>query len=508
MGNNARTLIIRTDANASIGTGHLMRCLALAQAWKDRGGETIFITACESKTLEHRLLNEGFQVINLECSHPEINGWRLTSRTLMKYPGAWVVLDGYQFNSEHQHRIKDAGHPLLVIDDMAHLNHYYADIVLNQNLHAKELKYSCEPYTSLLLGTKYVLLRREFMEWRNWKRKIPEVARKVLVTMGGSDPNNVTLKVIHALRLIELDGMKATIIVGGSNQYYEELKAAVNDSPFPISLEQNVMNMPELMAWADMAISGGGSTCWELAFMGLPDLILIIANNQQAIAERLDASGIVVNLGWNDTPSQSEIVKEVMRLMCDKDTRERMSLQSQQLVDVDGVNRVLMYMKNQSVRFRKVHETDCKLLWDWANDLHVRTVSFHQAQIPWEEHVRWFKSKITNPNFLFLIAMDSIDRPIGQARFDLDKKNKEAVISVSVDRKYRGRGYGSTMIRLASQKLFHLSRINLIHAYIKKNNEASIHAFVKAGYKEAGVTEIQGHQSIHLLLQKKQGKDK
>jgi RimJ/RimL family protein N-acetyltransferase len=103
--------------------------------------------------------------------------------------------------------------------------------------------------------------------------------------------------------------------------------------------------------------------------------------------------------------------------------------------------------------------------------------------------------------------MDSEGIPIGQARFDILKENKEAVISVSVDRKYRGRGYGSAMIRLASQKLFYLSETNLIHAYIKQNNEASIRAFVKAGYKEAAVTVIRGHQAIHLIFQK-QGGDK
>ena len=92
------------------------------------------------------------------------------------------MLDGYHFRPSYQLRVKDSGHPLLVIDDMAHLDHYYADVVLNQNIHAEQLDYSCEPYARMLLGSRYVLLRREFWPWREWQREIPQVAHKVLVT--------------------------------------------------------------------------------------------------------------------------------------------------------------------------------------------------------------------------------------------------------------------------------------------------------------------------------------
>ncbi|MGQ9755923.1 MAG: UDP-2,4-diacetamido-2,4,6-trideoxy-beta-L-altropyranose hydrolase, partial [Desulfotomaculales bacterium] len=199
MSSENRTLIIRADANAWIGTGHLMRCLALAQAWQDHGGKVVFITACNSPFLKQRLRNEGFDVVGLQYVHPDPADLKTTMNVLAVHPGAWLVLDGYHFDFTYQRLVKEAGHQLLVIDDMAHLDRYNADIVLNQNIHAHNLHYFCEPYTRLLLGTKYVLLRREFWSWRNYKREVPEVAKKVLVTMGGSDPGNVTLKVIRAL---------------------------------------------------------------------------------------------------------------------------------------------------------------------------------------------------------------------------------------------------------------------------------------------------------------------
>lgn len=498
-------LFIRADATTQIGTGHIMRCLALAQAWKAYGGEAIFVTACESDALRQRLVNEGFQVVMLERAYPDPADWKQMSQILRMHPGAWVVLDGYHFDAEYHRLIKEAGHPLLVIDDMAHLDHYYADIVLNQNIHAENMRYSCEPHTRLLLGTKYVLLREEFLKWWGWRREISEVARKVLVTLGGCDPNNVALKVIQGLQQVEMDNTEAVVVVGSCNPHFEELRFAVQGSQIPFRIEGYVANMAELMAWADVAVSAGGSTCWELAFMGLPSLILVLANNQRPVAERLDRMGVAANLGWCEDVFPPEIAQAVMQLLRAPKTRAEMSQRGQQLVDGGGVNRVLMYMRGENVRFRRVRENDCRLVWEWANDPDVRAVSFSSEPIRWEEHVQWFKAKLSDPDCLFLIAIDSEGVPIGQARFDMVRENKEAVISVSIDRKCRGKGYGSAMIRLASQKLLDLSEANVIHAYIKRDNEASIRAFVKAGYRKAGAIVIRGHQAVHLLLQKQGG---
>jgi UDP-2,4-diacetamido-2,4,6-trideoxy-beta-L-altropyranose hydrolase len=340
-----QVLIIRADANAQMGTGHLMRCLALAQAWKAQGGQAIFITACDSNALRQRLLDEDFQVVIVERPYPDPGDWEQTSRVLAAYPGAWVVLDGYHFDADYQRRIKEAGHQLLVIDDMAHLDRYHADIVLNQNIHAEQLQYSCEPYTRLLLGTKYVLLRTEFLKWRGWRREIPEVARKILVTLGGGDPDNVTLKVIRALQQVDVDGVEAGVVVGANNPHYEELQFAVQDSRMPIRVESNVTNMPELMAWADIAVSAGGSTVWELAFMGLPAVVLELAKNQHDIAVALDKAGAALGLGWYTRISIAQITNSLSRLLEDRSSRFQMSQYGRVLVDGMGPDRVIKYLR-------------------------------------------------------------------------------------------------------------------------------------------------------------------
>lgn len=498
MGNNY--LIIRADADARMGAGHLMRCLALGQAWKDAGGRIIFITSCADEWLLQRLCSEGFTVHRLGRPYPDDQDWGMTEHLLSENPNSWLVLDGYHFDSDYQKRVKEAGYRLMVIDDTGHLPHYYGDIVLNQNIHAKDLCYSCEPYAKLLLGPQYVLLRREFLKWRGWKREIPEIARKVLVTLGGSDPDDVTLKVIRALQNLEIDALEATIVAGGSNPNFGELQSAVRASRLPMRLESNVTNMPELMAWADVAVSGGGSTCWELAFMGLPDLVSILADNQIPIAGRLEEMGSAVNLGWYENLSSSQIARELKRLVVAAEKRAGMAHRGQELVDGKGTTRVLTHMRVQTLSLRKVREEDRQLLWEWATDPDVRAGSFSSEPIPWEEHVLWFKSKLNDPHCIFYIATNGNDVPIGQARYDVDRN--ESVVSVSVDRNCRGKGYGSAIICLASHKLFDTSDVSVIHAYVKDGNEPSVRAFVKAGFKNMGMAEFRGYRAIHLVLRK------
>jgi UDP-2,4-diacetamido-2,4,6-trideoxy-beta-L-altropyranose hydrolase len=334
-------LVVRTDAGSDIGAGHLMRCLALAQAWKVRGGDATFITCCESAQLRQRLANEGMKVMMLERPHPDPMDWQTTSEVLGASSHAWVVLDGYHFDPGYQSRVKQTGHQLLVVDDTAHLKHYYADIVLNQNINAELWQYSSEPYTRFLLGTRYTLLRSEFLSGVTAKREIPKIACKVLITLGGGDADKQTLKVIQALQQIDIDGFEAVVIISASSRHNAHLKLASHRSTVPIRLVQNVTNMAELMAWADLAVSGGGSTCWEMAFMGLPALVIILADNQRAIAKGLDEAGIVVNLGWHKDLATTDIAQALVSLAGAANERAEMSRRGRELIDGKGNDRVL-----------------------------------------------------------------------------------------------------------------------------------------------------------------------
>ena len=254
-----KPLIIRADASPEIGTGHVMRCLALAEAWQDVGGEAVFVFSRSVPLLEDRLKKEGMKICRMSEETGTVADADETARIARNYEAEWIVVDGYQFGAEYQKRIKTNGFCLLFIDDYGHADHYYSDIVLNQNIYADMSFYKkFEPCTRFLLGTQYALLRREFLEWSGWHRSIPKIARKILVTLGGSDPANVTLNVVESIKAVDLDDLEIVVVVGGANQNFNLILDSVEgDSRF--RLEKNAGNMPELMAWADVAVSAGGS---------------------------------------------------------------------------------------------------------------------------------------------------------------------------------------------------------------------------------------------------------
>jgi len=339
-------LIIRADANTQIGIGHLMRCLALAQAWKEMGGEVDFVTTCCHGQLLRRLRKERFSLHPLTRSYPDAQDWHVTQHLLSNSPTAWLVLDGYHFDSTYQRMVKEAGYSLMVIDDMAVLSHYHADIVLNQNPHARKESYgNREPFTHLMLGAQYVLLRREFLKWQGWKREISETAHRILVSLGGGDPDNVTLRVIYALERIRVRDIEVTVVLGSTNPHLENIQTKVSRLPFVLRLLHSVDDMAQWMAWADVAISAGGTTCWELAFMGVPSVALVLAENQVKVAESLDKAGVAVNLGWFDQIPECEITEIFTSLINDKERRRRMSLSGQQLIDGFGTSRVVEEIK-------------------------------------------------------------------------------------------------------------------------------------------------------------------
>ena len=491
-------ILIRADASAEIGTGHLMRCLALAQGWKARGGQVTFITACESSGLLDRLSHEGFETIRLDSPYPKPADWEATSQVLAAHPNAWVVLDGYHFDPNYQQQVKEVGYRLMVIDDMAHLEHYYADIVVNQNLHAEQLDYSSEPYTRLLLGTRYALLRREFWPWRGWQWEIPEVARKVLVTLGGGDPNNVTLKVIRALGRVDVDGLEAAVVVGASNPHFRELESAIRNLQFTIRLIQNVTNMPELMAWADVAVSAGGSTCWEMAFMGLPNVILVLAENQRGVAEGLDSRGVALNLGWYAKISELGLAQALKTSMFNPARCKAMSEEGQKLVDGAGTDRVVSVMDERGqivvaadhLQVRRACFQDAELLWQWANDPTVRANSFHPEAIPLDTHIEWYKGKLASPDTCIWI-LELCQVPVAQVRYDrVDTDTAKIDFSVVPD--YRGRGLGTRALVLTSGVSCRELGMKSLKAVVLSSNESSICAFRKAGFKRVGQKHVSG----------------
>lgn len=345
------TLLIRADAGIRMGTGHVMRCLGLAQAWQDRGGRVAFVLAACPPEIEERLRAEQVEVVRVSGEPASEADARATVEAAKVRGGAWVVADGYHFGADYHETIKRLGMRLLALDDFGGLAHYWADIVLNQDPIAEAGLYEQrEPYTRLLLGTQYTFLRREFRQHprrapdTHGRRQIPAVARRLLVTLGGSDPDNVTEKVIAGLNAVDVDGLEAIVLVGPGNPHGEQLAAVAASCHKDVRLLHNPPNIPELMGWCDLAVTAGGSTLWELAYFYIPSIVLLTAENQQAAMGLLHERGACLCLGSGSRVSPAELSVAIMDLCHDGARRAALSAQLGATTDGQGADHVCREM--------------------------------------------------------------------------------------------------------------------------------------------------------------------
>ncbi|MCD6049517.1 MAG: UDP-2,4-diacetamido-2,4, 6-trideoxy-beta-L-altropyranose hydrolase [Verrucomicrobia bacterium] len=483
------TLIIRADASSQMGTGHVMRCLALAEPWLAAGTEVILAAQLMPEALGERVLKAGIKPHSIGAEAGGIEDAQQVAALVSRHRDAWLVVDGYQFGEGYFSVLKQSGAKVLQIDDFGGLKHYETDFVLNQNLGVTAEWYPQKnEKTRLLLGTRYVQLRREFLEQDKDVGTGWEPPNQILVTLGGSDPDNVTAKVISALQ--EVPSINAAVVIGGSNPHWDSLLSSVQLSASNIHLIRNAKNMPELMAQTSLAIAAGGTTAWEFAYMGVPMMTIVLADNQRSNGEQLAAAGVAVNLGWHEDLIPEVLAKQVKELVMDWQKLDEMSAKARKLVDGRGSMRVWLRLNEDSLRLRSATAEDAKLIFDWANDAGVRAVSFSSEPIIWEDHLNWFNAKLSDANYRIWVAEDVKGTPIGQVRFQIE--GETATISISLDAGQRGKNRGSLLIWAACRKIFAETAVNQVRAYIKPDNQASERAFEKAGFEEWDETTVKG----------------
>jgi len=332
-------VLFRADGSASIGAGHIMRCLSLVQAAHDAGHNTVFLMEPGAESLKERLQNEGCDVHELKSMRGS-NEDALETATLARECGAMcAVVDGYVFDAPYQQTLHNEGVCFLLIDDYGQADTYYASIILNQNSYAQKLESIYRKRSSqseLLLGSEYVLLRREYREAAQ-RQNTPEIANEILVTFGGGDTQVMTQRIIEVLKGIDESTLNITVLIGGSNPHADKIESTAQG----MHVIRDAQNMPELLANTELAIAAGGTTSYELAYMGVPSLLFILAENQRLIAEDLNTRGIVKSIGKPDQVSDITIVNAIRELITNVGQRRSMAQIGQQLIDGQGAMRVL-----------------------------------------------------------------------------------------------------------------------------------------------------------------------
>ncbi len=336
-------LLIRTDATATVGEGHWRRSLALGQAWTGAGHEVQFLMAGPPPHIASQLHTLGIGLLCLDAVAGSRGDANITAAIAHANGAHAIFLDGYLFDATYQVDIKTSMLPIIMMDDFGHASQYSVDLVINQTFSPPESLYrNREDYTRLLLGTKYLLMREEFQFKTSPRRTHPQIARKILVTMGGADPENVTAMILNSLiGTTEFEMFELIVLIGGSNPHSEMLEDFASRAPLSVTVRRDVTDMKTILSWADIAVISGGTTCYEAARMSLPSMALILAENQAAVVERLGRWGTLINAGWFNTIDQRELAEHVLTLAHSKEARMALANSAFKLADGQGCRRVV-----------------------------------------------------------------------------------------------------------------------------------------------------------------------
>ena len=331
-------LLIRCEATAVLGSGHAMRCLALAQEWLRRGGRVIFAKTAPESSLVVRLRAVG---VDVEVLASPVGGRAdalATAALARRHGTCWTVVDGPDFGEEWE-----AAWPtelrLLRIDDNGLARAFRADLLLNQNLGAAASDYPQTPVGCRhLLGPNFALLRPEFLAVA--ERRVVRGAR-IVVTLGGSDPACATERVLTALLQPEAQTVEADFIIGAANPRQAALRAAIDVHAPRLQAVVAPADLPARFVRAPLAVTAGGTTLYELALLHTPMLLLCTADNQRRTCEMFAAAGAAQFAGWHAAVAPTELARMLAAMLTDGPGLAALTASAGCLVDGRGASRVV-----------------------------------------------------------------------------------------------------------------------------------------------------------------------
>lgn len=478
-------VIFRADGNSAIGIGHISRCLALAEILRDNF-EVIF-AICEPES--HILI-----AINSICDHiislpKTTQALDFTSELIPHLKkNDVVVIDGYQFATDYEKKIKAAGVVVATINDIPD-RHFVADAVINFCGAISKNAFSKECYTQLCLGLDYLFLRSPFLRVKVPRKSMRE---RILVNMGGADPGNETLNILKFLLGIRF-AWRIEVIVGQNYMFSDQLDSLVSThNHIWVRRGLSAQEMFDVMTNCPVAILPPSTVALEFLSTGGLLFLKKTAENQNCINTYLQQERWAYDFAGFQKIISEYGIKEPVLLSSLSD-----------IIDGTSISRVERLFNSLSflgdIKFRKATILDSKLCFDWATDPEARRYSYSRSEIKWDEHIQWFDRKIADPTCVYLIA-ELGDTPIGQVRFDLSNKEMNTfVISYLIDRTWRGKGLGRFILLKAIEQLMLNRSVSKIIGFVQNSNIASIKAFSESGFEKKDSTEYPDSCRFELL---------
>ena len=480
------TVAFRVDAAPGMGGGHVVRCLALAEALRALGARCLFLSAAGSAESVPALAAAGHELIALDPDEDAL-------ARLAAHAGSvdWLVVDHYGLDRRFESAARRIATRVMAIDDLADRPHD-CDLLLDPTPGRRADAYGglLGADVLVLAGPDFALLRPAFAARRRdalARRRARNPARRLLVACGSSDPADLTSKALEAVAALDL---APTVVLGAAAPHLAAVRARAAD------LRVEPDDMADLMAEADLAIGAGGSSALERCCLGLPSLIAVIADNQAETAAALAARGAALDLGPVGPLGAEDIGEATARLARDGDARRAMATAAAQLCDGLGARRAAMHLLPETSRdgrpvvLRKAECSDSATLLAWQRIPEVRRWARRPLPPSDAEHQAWMAAKLADPDCLLTIV-ECGATAVGMLRLDRLPEGADGrprhEVSILVGPERQGEGIARAALALARR----LQPEAALVAEIKPENRASLALFRGAGYRSAGTGFVQ-----------------
>jgi UDP-2,4-diacetamido-2,4,6-trideoxy-beta-L-altropyranose hydrolase len=490
-----------------------MRSLTLARALRSAGAEITFISRRHAGNLIDLVQGEGISILSLP--EPETNlagptepphaswvgaSWqedaRATRAILSELPGVpdWLIVDHYGLDARWEAEVRADAKHILAIDDLADRDHD-CDMLLDQNLvegMTERYRRRVGDECPTMLGPRYALLQPEYERLHKQVAPRGGAVQRVLIYFGSTDPCNLAELALHAFSTLNPPGIEVDLVAG---ENASRLRALARPHA-QVRVHGQLASLAPLIAAADLALGAAGSTSWERMCLGLPALVITLADNQREVARALHQRGLVRWIGHVDEVGEPALRAALAaQIALGADTAS--SREGLAIVDGQGVRRVataVLLDASTPLVIRNSRAADEKLLLELANDPVTRRYSFGRPIVGEQEHHSWFCARLKQAqNCLLLIAETDDGVPLGTVRFD--RGGERWRVNYSVAAPYRGRGVGRRMLALALQELAQRREARCVFGQAMVTNVASHKLFRDLGFEvikdSDGVVEYQ-----------------
>ena len=510
-------IIFRVDASKKIGSGHVMRCVTLAEMICRYKNVTVeFISRAHSGNMNDLIRQRGFKVHILKepeklVENKRLEGYDQWLGVTQEYDAEetihiisdskidWIVVDHYALDNVWENKLRPYVSNIMVIDDLANRRHN-CDLLLDQNYIHDNNRYNrlLSSDTIRLLGPKYVLLRKEFVQ-NNINRRQNKTTKRVFLFFGSVDQDNLTKLALKALTQPKLKHLLVDVVIGSANPHQSELAKEVKKHP-NMKLYVQIDNIAKLMSKADLSLGAGGATTWERMAIGLPSIVITIADNQLAFTKDLDKDGYINWIGNVDQQNEQTIYNALLKAINNNNQLQEQSLKCKELVNVKGVEIVTKLLTigpdPEMLSVRRAKVTDATRYWYWVNGSVVRKDTFNENNIEWQDHQERFNDELNDPCAVLLIIEFDLGF-IGHVRFE--RTGSHYTADYSLVNQFQGLGLEKRVLSKAIDYLRRANAFTLIDEGIEKNT-ATNKVFQNLGFYESTSPSPEKDKSLPITI--------